>query len=406
MKKTFYMLWVLLLCIPAVSVRAEKSTVWNYTRLYRQTLLDTNSICGVIFLGYIDGSANDRDCLKQVLYDEGNMNEFPFLSDIPDEHIVEIEYGSELYCIFPSDQNASVAVNEYVYDGPDDYLGRTGNVLYRSEYGDPIILRCNASDIIRDTEITVVDSQGNVLVWQPGLNLNDGSVDVPWEEPYVYDMTYRNQANGDTNGKFGLSVMQVVNCQEWVSLRQEPDVNSTCVDRVPLGTILRNCFRASEKFYYVEYNGLSGYVHGDYLKELPSLQGKTGSEYPNRENGYLFGMEGEWETDVLVQENGTDMVYTLQFLTDESGVEGELVFSFDDPWSNGVSTWSGTYFAYNPAEYTCGTYMFFLDTPDGQRSGEIYVVLEDNTLTITDVSGDAFWPFTSGSTETLRFYPY
>jgi len=101
MKKTFYMLWVLLLCIPAVSVRAEKSTVWNYTRLYRQTLLDTNSICGVIFLGYIDGSANDRDCLKQVLYDEGNMNEFPFLSDIPDEHIVEIEYGSELYCIFP-----------------------------------------------------------------------------------------------------------------------------------------------------------------------------------------------------------------------------------------------------------------------------------------------------------------
>lgn len=110
----------------------------------------------MIFLGYVDGSANDRGCLEQVLYDGGNMDEFPFLSDIPDERIVENEYGSELYCIFPYDQSASVAVNEYVYDGPDDYLGRTGNVLYRSEYGDPIILRCNASDIIRDTEIRII----------------------------------------------------------------------------------------------------------------------------------------------------------------------------------------------------------------------------------------------------------
>lgn len=374
--------------------------------MHRQTLLDTNSICGVIFLGYVDGSADDRSCLKQVLYDRGNMDEFPFLSDIPDERIVGNEYGSELYCIFPYDQNASVAVNEYVYDGPDDYIGRAGNVLYRSEYGDPIILRCNASDIIRDTEITIVDSQRNVLVWQPGLNLNDGSVDVPWEEPYVYDVTYGTQDDWCMEKNFGLSVMQVVNCQEWVSLRQEPDVNSARLDMVPLGAILRNCFRASEEFYYVEYNGLSGYVHGDYLKELPSPQGEASSEYPKKENGYLFGMEGEWETDVLVQENGTDMVYTLQFLTDESGVEGELTFSFDDPWSDSVSTWYGTYFAYNPAEYTCGMYMYFLDTPDGQRYGEIYVALEDNTMTITEVSGDAFWPFTSNSTETLRFYPY
>lgn len=108
----------------------------------------------------------------------------------------------------------------------------------------------------------------------------------------------------------------------------------------------------------------------------------------------------------MVQENGENIIYRIKFLTDEIGTEGEMTFSFDDPWSDGIATWSGTYFAYYPPEYTNGKYMYFLNTPDGQRYGEIYLVLSGDTMTITEVSGDAFWPFTSGSTETLWFNPY
>ena len=391
-------------------VQSVNDEVFDDLSAHRQELLSSNSICGVIYLGYVDGGSGsysyDRSCMEQVINDSGYLEEFRFLSDIPEECIVETEYGCELYCIYPYDPDAFVTVNEYVYDGEDDYIGRIGDILYRSEHGDPIILRCNVSDIIRDTQISIVDSRGSVLVWQPGISLRDGSVDVPVEEPYVYDATYTSMEDSCAEENYGMCVMQVVNCQEWVSLRQEPDVNSARIDMVPLGTILQNCYDAGNDFYYVEYNGLSGYVHSDFLTEIASSRGELSAEYQEEQNGYLFGMQGEWVSDTLVQENGTDMVYRLQFLTDDSGPEGKLTFSFDDPWSDSVTSWYGTYFALDPAENDRGSYMYFLDTPDGRRYGEIYVVLCDNMLTITEESGDAFWPFTSRSTETLWFWPY
>ena len=243
---------------------------------HRQKLEEANCICGIIYLGFVDGSGDgdsyDRSSMEQVIQDSGYLEEFPFLSEIPDERIVETEYGCELYGIFPCDPDASVAVNEYVYDGPEDSTGRSGELLYRSEYGDPILLRCNVSDIIRDSELTIADSRGRVLVWQPGLSLYDGSVAVPSEEPCVYDVTFGYQDDWCMEGNGGLSTMQVVNCQEWVSLREDPDVNSARLDIVPLGTVLQNCWKVSEDFYYVEFNGLGGYVLGDYLRELPSGQ--------------------------------------------------------------------------------------------------------------------------------------
>lgn len=334
MKKLFGLLGILLLGAYAVSVQAEETTDRTILveedsdlSLHRQTLSEENCICGVIFLGAVDGLSGDyavdQSCMEQVVKDSGYPEEFTFLADIPDERIVETEYGCEVYCIYPCDPNATVAVYKYVYDDPDDYTGRIGDVLYRSESGDPILLRCNQSDIMSDVEIHIVDSGGNVLVWQPSLSLKDGSVAVPLEEPYVYDASHDYQYD-------------------------------RCIE---------------------EYR-------------------------------CLFGMAGEWRTDSLVQENGTDMVYTLQFLAEENSAEGQLFFSFDDPWSDEVLSWYGTYYPYDLANNTCGTYWYSLYTPEGERSGEIFVALEEATLTITDVSGDSFWPFTSGSTEILWFYPY
>lgn len=383
-----------------------------YSDLYdhRQFLEEIGCICGVIDLGSVDGWSGSSVCtietIRKAVNDSGYGEKYQFLREIPDEHIICTEYGCELYCIFPCDPYASVAVNEYIFDGPEDYIGRAGDVLYRSEYGDPIILRCNQSDFIRDMQINIVDSNGSVLVWEPGHNLADGSVDVPEGWPYVYDAVYDSEEEWMEPEAPDGKVMQVVNCQEWVSLRESPDVNSERLDTVPLGTILLHCYEEINGFYYAEYNGLAGYVHSDYLREIASSPENENMNYEAEGNGYLFGMEGEWSTDCMVQENGENIIYRIKFLTDEIGTEGEMTFSFDDPWSDGIATWSGTYFAYYPPEYTNGKYMYFLNTPDGQRYGEIYLVLSGDTMTITEVSGDAFWPFTSGSTETLWFNPY
>lgn len=67
-------------------------------------------------------------------------------------------------------------------------------------------------------------------------------------------------------GIYGL--MEVVNCKEWVSLRELPDTAARRLAEVPLKALVRNCIKVSEEFYYCEYDGLGGYIKADYLNVL------------------------------------------------------------------------------------------------------------------------------------------
>jgi hypothetical protein len=160
--------------------------------VHKQMLLDTDSICGVIYLGYVDSSkgnlSENEDYLKSVLDKVECARNFDFIYHIAKERIVESDGGSELYCIYPYDENASVAVNQCVLNEDGSKVER-GEVLYKSEKGAPILLRCNVSEIYCDTEIVIVDSKGRELVWQPGMSMENGKVQVPVKEPYVYDNT-------------------------------------------------------------------------------------------------------------------------------------------------------------------------------------------------------------------------
>jgi hypothetical protein len=159
---------------------------------HRQVLANENSMCGVIFLGYVDaakGSLVENEAYFASVLEENECDTyFKFVYNIPDERIIETENGSELYCIYPLDPNASVAVSESIFN-TETLETETGAVLYRSDYGDPILLRCNASELVYDTQIGIVDNQGNVLSWQPGISLMDGKVSLPAEAPYIFDST-------------------------------------------------------------------------------------------------------------------------------------------------------------------------------------------------------------------------
>ena len=59
----------------------------------------------------------------------------------------------------------------------------------------------------------------------------------------------------------------VVNCNEWVSLRYAPNVNSKRLTKIPLGTkVLATDMNPRNGFIAVQYKGLKGYVLADYLK--------------------------------------------------------------------------------------------------------------------------------------------
>lgn len=66
-----------------------------------------------------------------------------------------------------------------------------------------------------------------------------------------------------------IGAMKVVNCEEWVSLRVEPDAASDCLVEVPLGAVVANCAKENKAFTYAEYGDLSGYIMSQYLEVVP-----------------------------------------------------------------------------------------------------------------------------------------
>ena len=164
----------------------------------RQILADEDCICGVIFLGYVDGEkylADDEEYRMQVLENSGYTEEFEFLTEIPSDRIVETDWGAELYCIYPRRADAVVAVNACGYEESEEngYDLVVGEMMFESRSGAPFLLRCNISDIMNDCQVSIFNPDGTVLNWSPSISLNDGSVVLPQEGPAVYDASRKRR---------------------------------------------------------------------------------------------------------------------------------------------------------------------------------------------------------------------
>ncbi|MBE5800409.1 MAG: hypothetical protein E7321_10765 [Clostridiales bacterium] len=157
-------------------------------------------LCGVVLVSDSMGGdwsiLAERRHLDAVLYpldDEWH----DIAMDVPDERVVEIIGGQELYLILPMDADATVSV---VHLSDDEE-----NLIYHSETGEPFLLRCNAapspweedpylSDFEEVTEpfdcrILIVDSMDHVLIWNPYVHFNRGEVNTDALGGCVIDFT-------------------------------------------------------------------------------------------------------------------------------------------------------------------------------------------------------------------------
>ena len=66
--------------------------------------------------------------------------------------------------------------------------------------------------------------------------------------------------------------MTVVNCNEWVSLRQSPDTSSARLLEVPLGATVSNCNFQVGDFVCCSYQGQTGYILAEYLTGAQPVQ--------------------------------------------------------------------------------------------------------------------------------------
>ena len=94
---------------------------------------------------------------------------------------------------------------------------------------------------------------------------------------YAYDYE-------DYTGLIG--AMEIVNCQSYASLRAYPDTSSTRLARVPLGSIVTNCWYQDDKFTYCEFDGEGGYILNT---NLSFIAGPVGQEY--EDEAYLGNMQ-------------------------------------------------------------------------------------------------------------------
>lgn len=62
--------------------------------------------------------------------------------------------------------------------------------------------------------------------------------------------------------------MLVVNCKEWVSLRETPSTSARRLKQVPLGEVVTDCAWDDSHFIRCTYDGATGYILEDYLEPL------------------------------------------------------------------------------------------------------------------------------------------
>lgn len=173
---------------PADREAAEEETSGGWTLEALQNMaLEQHFACAVVFLG---GGSSIEEILENA-----DLSQYGYVKDIPESQYVSApDGGYELYCIVPA-YGATLAVNEWVCNEDNGFVGETGQVLYRSDEADPILLFCNVSDIIPNTEIVITTRQGDVLDWNPCLSLQDGTVNIPWNlGEGVWDLTSYDKA--------------------------------------------------------------------------------------------------------------------------------------------------------------------------------------------------------------------
>ena len=127
---------------------------------------------------YLGGSYEVTTDVQKVLDSQTDLRDlWGFVYDIPQDHwVVAPDGGCDLYCIFPQEAQATLFVYETSLTDDAEKPLQRGKQLYYSEDGQPILLLCNISDIVPNTEVELYPSTGEELVFSPFLSGENGHV--------------------------------------------------------------------------------------------------------------------------------------------------------------------------------------------------------------------------------------
>lgn len=120
---------------------------------------------------------------------------------------------------------------------------------------------------------------------------------------------------------------KVVLCNEYITLRDEASTKADALDRVPLGAAVTALSEAENGFYYVNYNGKTGYVLSRYLEFVPSYIGTAVTLTESQRKDLNLFLSNFTESSLTYYTGG---VFDIQSAPDEALVE----FAVEHMWFN------------------------------------------------------------------------
>ena len=146
----------------------------------RQKINYQSKGAGVAFIGYVDSESSEVD-LRAYYAGSETGKAYPDLVYAP----LYMAEGQELYAIVPPCAAGSITVYASAMNENGQYADDREHPLHSGKPGEPLLLRCNLSEIYSNVLISATDGGGAIL-YRPSVSLENGHLAT---EQSVYDFS-------------------------------------------------------------------------------------------------------------------------------------------------------------------------------------------------------------------------
>lgn len=158
----------------------DKNTEESAFAALQKEIAQSGSAVAVAFIGYVDSESSEADLRAYVAGSETGK-EYPSLSSAP----LYMAEGQELYAIIPPNDKGTIIVYPSMITEDGEYADDKNNPLHVGEPGEPLLLRCNLSEIYSNVLIAATDG-GGAMDFRPSLSMENGHLQ---EIAGVYDFS-------------------------------------------------------------------------------------------------------------------------------------------------------------------------------------------------------------------------
>ena len=151
----------------------QRATTANDSSLsqLRNTVEAEDGKVGFAFIGYLN-EESDKEKILDFVKKSACAQKYDFLGEISENNIVDA-YGYELFAIVPKSEKGTVTIYESEMTEDGEYKDLRDRVLYKGKPGEPVILKCNISEVYSNALVVSVENN-EITEFRPSLSMRDG----------------------------------------------------------------------------------------------------------------------------------------------------------------------------------------------------------------------------------------